>query len=101
MEKLIELLNEYMQPYIKYKWWNVPWRYFLNYDEWADLHEEEVISKKFWFIKRLVDNDKIDKACLFFNTADLPDDDVSKLLMILSTADNPIEDLISYLKEDE
>lgn len=89
MEKLIELLNEYNKE--KWKPKRMSEREVRHHYSW-------IICSWYWFIKRLVDSDKIDKACLFFNTADLPDDNVSKLLMLLAISDNPIEDLISYLK---
>ena len=73
MEKLIELLNEYEKKERKsefYEWekW-VWWEFNLfrrdTYDEeWSHIYSDTadtyVISKKFWFIKRLVENDKID-----------------------------------------
>ena len=132
MEKLIELLNEYDE------WWN--WRKLHWKGLWCEDHntiwykdkeltceQDEVvaylISKKFWFIEWLVDNDKIDfesenyplkKYYPYFN------DDVlaivsqdcntyedhcrvcyekyESLLMLLAIQDEPIEFLISVLK---
>jgi hypothetical protein len=53
MEKLIELLNEYAPDYCK------------NYPD-DIIMDEIVISKRFGFIKWLVDNDKIDQTNKFF-----------------------------------
>jgi hypothetical protein len=47
MEKLLNLLNDYAPDYCK------------NYPD-DIIMDEIVISKRFGFIKRLVDNDKID-----------------------------------------
>ena len=99
MEKLIELLNEYE-----------------NTDNWenryqVEFRESKIISKKFWFIKWLVENDKIDRE-KFWNSEtksskysdfelsyDTPREDYTNiLLMELAISDTPIEDLILYLK---
>ena len=94
MEKLIELLNEYNE------WWH--WR-----DENFDRNKLLVISKKYWFIKWLVENDKIDqtnKFCVSVNVEwkgmgyTKAFEGYESLLMLLSISDTPIEDLISYLK---
>ena len=119
MEKLIELLNE-AKPLKKYKEYWYRWNeiYLITYaeDYWASENRNitlDVISKSFWFIKWLVENDKID-----FDNRDLKDRfmneferypqfqnntinrefNVNGLLMLLSISDTPIEDLISYLK---
>ena len=122
MEKLVELLNEYEKS--KYR---ISWSYELEIDDetgeptWWIIDSSEdyfevtsyyitmkIISKRFWFIERLVKNDKVDFKKLHseewyyklviicdFNT-DLRYD---VLLMILSIQDNPIECLCSILKE--
>ena len=115
MEKLIELLNEYekSKTHIDYTWKiedksekRMCW---VEYT-WAYVNEEEmeriVISKKYMFIKRLVDNDKIDLDKLI----DIRERDYWQirysewftneqiLLMLLSIQDNPIEFLCSVLK---
>ena len=69
------------------------------------------MSIQFWFIKWLVENDKIDIWQKLFNLTkndnrksiicDLDNNDFSwedTFLMLLSISDTPIEDLISYLK---
>ena len=119
MEKLIELLNEYETPR--------SWVVYKSYDDydwffyWVDCDWETEISwsdsiicsKKFWFIKWLVENDKIDRdkkeieksdyditftwALTMDKKSDL-DIMVDTLLMLLSISDTPIEDLILYLK---
>ena len=96
MEKLIELLNEYNKIY-NY----APVEY---YDDWEDWFETDyvayyktciIISKSFWFIKWLVENDKIDleKFPQIMEYSDL-----ESLLMYLSIQDKPIEYLLSILK---
>ena len=108
MEKLIELLNEYQKEnkrQIFYSYnrnidffesWSIAW--WQTY--WESLYT--IISKKFWFIQRLVDNDKID----FRKLEDNSDwywielwDDCYEVLALLSIQDNPIEFLISILKD--
>ena len=121
MEKLIELLNEYgTQEEIKWKWYFVP-----NHIQWEWCDNSEcsdllIISKKFWFIKWLVENDKIDYRKLDYKNIYMSDywssDDIflaynkgeqwiiytvdyyESLLMLLSISDTPIEDLLLYLK---
>ena len=103
MQKLIELLNEYM-PNMKREerrnWTEI----FANIHN-SDLficYTERVISKRFGFIKWLVENDKIDTE------KEIKNSELNWLhehyfredclLMLLSISDTPIEDLISYLK---
>ena len=86
MEKLLELLNE-----------------FENTDNWenwnqVEFRENKIISKKFWFIQRLVKHfqlnvTKIDAriALSDFNATD-------RMLMALAISDNPIELLIDCLE---
>ena len=129
MDKLIELLNEYEIEKEKSEWVNVDayvefkWDYnhdrLVRYDEtdhweWDNLYWDTavayLISKSFWFIKRLVENDKIDidkidkKIRIYdyveeYEEYDYVFPDIYKqLLMLLSISDSPIDDLISYLK---
>jgi hypothetical protein len=100
MEKLIELLNEYE-----------------NTDNWENWHqvefrESKIISKKFWFIKWLVENDKIDldtvkekiwiPCFVWYKEWEIScvndKEDYEQLLMLLSIQDEPISFLISILK---
>ena len=93
IEKLIELLNEYD-----------------NEEFWEALYMENkvyandflIISKKFWFIQWLVENEKIDKEKVWENS-DFPMVKYEEflyewLLMLLSIQDEPINFLISILK---
>jgi hypothetical protein len=99
IEKLIELLNErkWSKLYYAANWsirmvWEFP------------ISELEIISKKFWFIKWLVENDKIDldkveeKSDLIEYLIGTPTKVYENIIMLLSISDTPIEDLISYLK---
>jgi hypothetical protein len=132
MEKLIELLNEYDWYSIEYSWeWFIqngktismvrkfedcPW--FTYYENW----DSNLISKQFWFIKWLVENDKIDLDMIpnvftssaqdrdevYYCMMDIKDFSILNeqywkptiecLLMILSIQDNPIEFLVKILK---
>lgn len=126
MEKLIELLNKYlfekgeklvMKNYYNNDWlkdvgWEFRWvhlkdkKYSVDFIRW-----EQVISKRYGFIKRLVDNDKIDRKKLeirpFSDELVYSDSDCTvyrsdttyeMLLMLLAISDTPINDLINYLK---
>jgi len=115
MEKLIELLNEYHffnTDCINYVLDEEENRIYLKEEfDWfyheQRINAERIISKKFWFIKRLVDNDKIDKKKLdeVERKPMYVTDDMFSLykvdecvIMLLSISDTPIEDLISYLR---
>ena len=109
MKKLLQLLNEYQtQRKSKFKFSGYDERSlsFLLVDSNEVLWEETVISKKFWFIDRLMDQNKIE-----FNRArdrsDFPllyagwwefysDSDI--IVATLSIEDDPISFLISVLK---
>ena len=131
MEKLIRFINEYghtsncwpfetcrIEPATDYTSsylvlsWDDNWEW-----DWKDwfLEIPRLISKEYWFIKWLVENDKIDKkkidTRLVRNVESHYDEewywvensyedysDTDTLLMLLSISDTPIEDLISYLK---
>lgn len=117
MEKLIELLNERE---VGEEWWEL---YYLSNgiirdDWWNILYSYRIISKEFWFIKWLVENDKIDlnshktvyswdldkRKTLMMSSGWDEFYQVTEhwvyesLLMLLSISNSPIEDLISYLK---
>ena len=122
MEKLLKLLNEYDS------WWDYD-DYYWPYQYWQDrdayhLCKYQLVSKEYWFIKWLVENDKIDfdkcwldvRHYLSYNKrydkwivmAKNYDYDTfvveefyppyEQLLMLLSIQDKPIEFLISVLK---
>ena len=112
MEKLIKLLNEYMEykekfwpdKLTRFKWVDTSWNLLFELKNWEYFQEEYIISKKFWFIKWLVDNDKIDLMKLKKWIEDNKfycakwGKTTNMLLMLLSIQDNPIEFLISILK---
>lgn len=113
MEKLLQLLNEY---------WKGSSFQFTGYDRElsvfntnlkaasiTSIPEETIISKKFWFIERLVANDRIDyyktgeivdtyKWSLREKTYVVSDCVVESILMLLSIQDDPISFLVSVLK---
>lgn len=104
-KKLSQLLGEYMEEKKK----NSEWFLDISTALMAGFKATDVymISKQFWFIKRLVDSDKIDlsneeyfyqDAIYELEQAQLIKDLSDYLIMKLSISDNPIEDLISYLK---
>ena len=63
------------------------------------IHENVLISKKFWFIKWLIDNDKIDfdKIQIWFQLT-LWYWKYDSLLMLLSIQDSPVEFLCEILR---
>lgn len=114
MEKLIKLLNEYEKK-SKVHWYEWYWqdvlmcRYLIvkdGFEFYTDEATTIAISKYYWFIKWLVDNDKIDHWKLsnyiidnkFFwdKIAELKE--YETLLMLLAIQDEPIEFLIGLLK---
>jgi len=68
------------------------------WDKIIDKDEARIISKQFWFIKRLVDNDKIDTKKAKEWEIMLSRNDEENIIWKLSISNTPIEDLISYLK---
>ena len=101
MDKLLELLKlkDWCEHIIWKKqsdWWYMFWLDDIAY------REERILGKKFWFIKWLVDNDKIDisKIKCWYVYNDTEEDKVKNVIMNLSISDTPIEDLCVYLKDD-
>ena len=114
MEKLLELLNEY---------WKWSFELEIDNDTWeltwwiVDVHQDtfevtsyyitmQIISKRFWFIERLVKNDKIylskswieELPAMYGYDYESVECKSDRLLMLLSIQENPIEFLISILK---
>ena len=97
--KLIELLNEYSK--------NI---WYFNEEDLQWQTKAWILSKDFWFIKWLVENDKIDNKKIADETYVKVNwewyelilgchyDLYQQTLMLLSISDTPIEDLILYLK---
>ena len=129
MEKLIKLLNEYENRDLELEEWEESnartennWHLRFNgankvqFDTY--MFDSLALSKKYWFIKWLVENEKIDldkakilesgnKAELFefIERADYMKirnrsyfSEYKQLLMLLSIQDEPIEFLVSILK---
>jgi hypothetical protein len=102
MEKLLELLNKHRVELAHWNLQNQLMRHYNGYVFWLwDLNSQNcvllIISKEYWFIKWLVENEKIDKSKVFsfIDTADKPYEDI---LCLLALSDEPISDLISFLK---
>lgn len=109
MEKLTWLLNEWSKTALENKctWvdmYDEDWVYFLDlFNRKMTMEMEDVISKRNWFIKWLVKNDKIDTRNLppikiDYDSPRYIQDDEEILLMLLSISNSPIKDLILYLK---
>ncbi len=97
IEKLIELLNEYDSP----NWWKETEEGIDNVWKIYEFHSElQIISKKYGFIKWLVENDKIDinKTPWHYIYHYTDEDVVKEALMQLAIQDEPIEFLCSLLK---
>lgn len=106
MGKLLQLLNEYrlekgMSEYTKY----IPANWCFTHKSYYYDHYSWVISKKFWFIEWLVEEDKLDKEWLFniitesciFDGVDMYSES-DYIIMYLAVKDDPISFLISILK---
>lgn len=113
MKKLIELANQYRKEMEMSLDWHTTWGEIFVGDYGSALSETVLVSRNYWFIKRLVENDKID-----FDNRDLKDRfmneferypqyqnnttnrefNINGLLMLLSISDTPIDDLLLYLK---
>lgn len=104
MEKLIELLNEYDEWFVSWfeEYNEACWMFFTNV--WQAIDETEIISKKFWFIQWLVENEKIDFSWEWKLSSELVSlferklDNAEWVIALLSIQDNPIEFLVSILK---
>lgn len=108
MEKLLQLLNEYLwQSGIVAIDQEIEWGrdiFFENVD-WFHAEEAEIISKKFWFIERLIANDKLNKEWLFniIRESCIFDDmnicsESDYIIMYLAIGYNPIYFLTSMVK---
>lgn len=92
-----------------FEFWYLPYVWAKLEKTWR-LQDEILFSKSFWFIKWLVENDKIERLAFsqswllgkytdFELSYDTPREDYTNmLLMELSIQDNPIEYLISVLR---
>ena len=108
MEKLLKLLNEYQtQRESKFKFSSYDERSlsFLLVDSDEVLWEETIISKNFWFIERLIANDKLNKermfniireSCIFSDMNICSESDY--IIMYLAIGYNPIYFLTSVVK---
>lgn len=105
MEKLVKMLNKYEETN-KHRisrdvWYDPIWIYWYSlwmyWFWWAS--KCIIISKEYWFVKHLVEKDKIDYEKL----NELNDryrclEPYEAIVMQLSISDDPIQDLISLLK---
>lgn len=105
MEKLIELLNKYD----KIKWDKEEPIYNWKIAIKTKIYQTYLVSARYWFIKWLVDNDKINTRNLnlqvfmsmFSNDGTVEISYEELILMLLAISDEPIELLISILKQDD
>lgn len=115
MEKLLELLNQYEKKikksefyeWEKWIWWDTNlFRRDTRDEEWSHIYSDTadtyVISKKYGFIKWLVDNNKIDKRQVHIlcwtDDMEYNYSERELVLMELAIQDTPINFLISLLK---
>ena len=91
MEKLIELLNEREKTvnWVQHPWWC---KEHLEYQ----CHWPRVINKRFWFIKWLVENDKIDLVKVYENLTNYEIE--IRIRAVKELLENNEEDTIAYLK---
>lgn len=102
MKKLIELLNEYKETK-KILNYDMDWQLEIDnaiYVNYPNI--ERLCWKQFWFIKWLVENEKIDKhqvhILCWTDDMEYNYSEEELILMELAIQDNPIEFLISILK---
>ena len=98
--KFMWLLNDYLLKYYA-EYWNR--NLYCELGGWSllNVHETVIISKKFWFIKRLVENNKIDFVKLDDNSYWYEINtgrEYLDLVALLSIQNNPVEFLVSILK---
>ena len=76
-----------------YRWWNREINIYTDYTN-------NIISKKFWFIKWLVENDKIDlmKSYIEIKIQNIEILRYESLLMLLAIQDEPIRFLCEIIK---
>ena len=98
INKLIKLLNEYDDWMVSWyeEYFPTEWLFVTNAGQW--FREEFILSKRYWFIQWLVQNDKIDLLRLDNRIALSEFNKVERVLMALSISNTPIDDLVSYLK---
>lgn len=89
MEKLMKYVEEMQK-----EWINICRPQFQQYD----LLHMVLISKSYWLIKWLVENNKIDLLQLDNRIALSEFNKVERVLMALSISDTPIDDILLYLK---
>lgn len=93
MQELIKLLNEY---------WDIKFNWEIKWTNQEVINQETyIISKKFWFIKHLVENNKIkeEEFSWFLYWPDYISDLSDAIIAWLSISETPIEDLIWLLYE--
>lgn len=112
MNELLRYLNIYAHNFV---WCNLDFMYDwqrirVQWDElWPYVAESIITNKKFGFIKRLVDNDKIDRdknvlafefSSVYTYDGEYYEDHIKecKLLMLLAIQSEPLKFLISILK---
>ena len=114
MEKLLELLNKHRVELAHWNLQNQLMRHYNGYVFWLwDLNSQNcvllIISKEYWFIKWLVENEKIDFEKLrekyewefpiiYLEYTQELYSEYESLLMLLAIQDEPISFLISLLK---
>jgi len=104
--KFCGMVEEYRLELAKKNWIDLQLDVSLPWKTIFWIHETVLISKKFWFIQRLVKNGKIDFdkcwICYEINSThdhyNLEERQDLWLIMLLSISHTPIEDLVSYLK---
>ena len=101
MEKLLNLLQEFYWENRKFS--NDDW--LLTMTNWVEnlsgaYAQTYIISKQGWFIKWLVENDKIDLDKIPYLTDELwwGFDEYEEVIMILSISDEPIRFLCEIIK---
>ena len=102
--KFCGMVEQYRIELAKKSWIELQLDVSLDWCTICWIHETVLISKKFWFIQRLVKENKIDNSKFYdknilkwFMTL-TKEEKADSIIMNLSISEIPISDLISYLK---
>lgn len=100
-QKLIDLLNEYEDPFVSWYEEYVEEFGVFTLSSWQATEEEVIISKSFWFIQRLVEHNKLLHPDFVLHQKLSYGDSMPEYnfyLMMLSIADRPIAELNKMLR---
>lgn len=101
--KILDCFNAYNCSPEMAEWEPVSERTEKDWNTTSRIYKAYILSKDYWWIKRLVKNDKVDinklKHEIYVNMMEsLPFENYERLIMLLSIQDEPLKFLESILK---